>query len=278
MDCNVPSAWDGNWFLVSERRFIYKVLNICPFGQHNCIGPWKVRSLNHKTTSGMGNVVTPTNWSIACNRTFWWRFRVILSHWLLSVSDFHLKNLQITSKLLTQGYRYHKLRQTFGKLFSSYSALLSKFYEILFLEYVSEGISPPVFYGDLVYKLSRVKCGANFVTSGSKTVKRLRRRKYDQVIIERTICLVLGPSTALYRSFRKDCIRTNKAVGNVWRVLSKPPQRRQGPDPSPLWLLVGTPLVLGQRSLPDWRSIAYSGGCFYIFLINCFYHFIFMFV
>ena len=28
-----------------------------------------------------------------------------------SVSDFHSKNLQITSKLLTQGYRYHKLRK-----------------------------------------------------------------------------------------------------------------------------------------------------------------------
>ena len=32
-----------------------------------------------------------------------------------SVSDFNSKNLQITSKLLTQGYRYHKLRKTFGK-------------------------------------------------------------------------------------------------------------------------------------------------------------------
>ena len=32
-----------------------------------------------------------------------------------SVFDFHSKNLQITSKLLTQGYRYHKLRKTFGK-------------------------------------------------------------------------------------------------------------------------------------------------------------------
>ena len=34
-----------------------------------------------------------------------------------SVSDFNSKNLQLTSKLLTQGYRYHKLRKTFGKFF-----------------------------------------------------------------------------------------------------------------------------------------------------------------
>ena len=74
-----------------------------------------------------------------------------------SVLNFHSKNLQITSKLLTQGYRYHKLRKTFGKFFRSYSELLSKFGDISFQEYLSKGISHPVFYGDLVYKLRRVK-------------------------------------------------------------------------------------------------------------------------
>ena len=72
---------------------------------------------------------------------------------------------------------------------------------VKFQEYASEGISHLVFYGDLVYKLRRVKCVANFISLGSKIVKRLRRRKNDQVIIERTRGPVLGPSTALYRSF-----------------------------------------------------------------------------
>ena len=44
-----------------------------------------------------------------------------------SVSDFNSKNLQLTSKLITRDYRYHKLRKTFGKLYRSYSDLLSKF-------------------------------------------------------------------------------------------------------------------------------------------------------
>ena len=157
----------------------------------------------------------------------------------ISVLDFHSKNLQITTKLLTQGYRYHKLRKTFGKFFRSYSKLLSKFGDISFQEYLSKGISHPVFYGDLVYKLRRVKDTPNFISSGSKIVKRLRRRQYDPVIIERTIGLVLGPSTALYEPFLKHCTLTNKAVGTIWRALSKPPQRRQGPDLRPLWLLVG---------------------------------------
>ena len=161
-----------------------------------------------------------------------------------SVLDFHSKNLQITSKLLTQGYRYHKLRKTFGKFFRSYSELLSKFGYISFQEYLSKGISHPVFYGDLVYKLRRVKDTPNFFSSGSKIVKRLRRRQYDPVIIERTIGLVLGPSTALYEPFLKHCTLTNKVVGTIWRALSKPPQRRQGPDLCPLWLLVGTPSAI----------------------------------
>ena len=132
-----------------------------------------------------------------------------------SALDFHSKNLQITSKLLTKGYRYHKLRKTFGKFLRSFSELLSKFGDISFLEYVSKGISHPVFYGDLVFKLRRVKETPNVISSGSKTAKRLRRRQYDPLIIERTLGLVLGPYTALYRPFPKHCTLTNKADGTI---------------------------------------------------------------
>ena len=104
---------------------------------------------------------------------------------------------------------------TFSILLRSYSELLSKFGDISIQEYLSKGISHPVFYGDLVYKLRRVKDTPNFILSGSKIVKRLRRRHYDPVIIERTIGLVLGPSTALYEPFLKHCTLTNKAVGTI---------------------------------------------------------------
>ena len=85
----------------------------------------------------------------------------------------------------------------------------------------------------------------NFISSGTKIVKRIRRRQYDPLIIETSIGLVLGPCTALCRLFLKHCTLTNKAVGTIWRALSKPPQRRQGPDLRPLWLLVGTPSAFG---------------------------------
>ena len=173
-----------------------------------------------------------------------------------SVLDFHSTNLQITSKLLTQGYRYHRLRKTFGKFSTSYSDLLSKFGDISFQEYLSKGISHPVFYGDLVYKQRRVNDILNFISSGSKIVKHLRRRQYDPVIIERTLGLVLGSSTALYIPFLKHYTLTNTAVGTLWLSLFKPPQRRQGPDLCTLWLLFGTPSNLS--SLPDGRSTACS--------------------
>ena len=110
-----------------------------------------------------------------------------------SVFDFHTKNLQITSKLLTQGYICHKLRKAFGQFFRSYSELLSKFGATAIQEYISKGITRPVFYDDLV------KEEANFISSGSKIVKRLRRRQYDLAIIEMTIGLVFDPFTSLCR-------------------------------------------------------------------------------
>ena len=131
-----------------------------------------------------------------------------------------------------------------------------------------------MFYGDLVYKLRRVKSESNFISSGSKIVKHLRRRQYDPEIIERTIGLVLGPFTALYRSFLKRCSLTNKAVGTIWRALSKPPQRQQGPDPRPLWLLVGTPSAFGPELAYRLRvaSTAYFNVFPYIFDILVYYY------
>ena len=66
-----------------------------------------------------------------------------------------------------------------------------------------------------------------------------------------------------YRSFLKHCTLTNKAVGTIWRVLSKPPQGIQGPDPLPLWLLVGTPLVLWPELASRQAEHSHSCGCLY---------------
>ena len=64
-----------------------------------------------------------------------------------SVFDFHSKNLQITSKLLTQGLNI----TNFEKHLESSLDHTSNFGDPSFQEFVSKGISHPVFYGDLVY-------------------------------------------------------------------------------------------------------------------------------
>ena len=89
--------------------------------------------------------------------------------------------------LLAQGYRYIKLRKTFGKFFRSYSELLLRFFDIPFQEYVSKGISQPFFYGDLVYKPMRSK------------IHRISPRRLQKYLnaFEMTVGLVLDPSTDL---------------------------------------------------------------------------------
>ena len=84
-----------------------------------------------------------TQWLPISYRQFplvkWWclqMYGVYISHLVkftrccTNVLDFHCYNLQITLKLLTQGYRYHTLRKAFGKFFPWHSEILSKFNDI----------------------------------------------------------------------------------------------------------------------------------------------------
>ena len=144
----------------------------------------------------------------------------VASDWFLSYKKLsHLFHFSSLSDTLMAPFPTKGFLRKVGKFFRSYSDLLSICY----------GRNFSVFYGDLVNKLRRVRCEANFVSSGSKIVKRLLRRKYDPLIIERTKGLVLGPSTALYRSFLKHCTLTYKAVGTIWPDLSKPRPRSSPP-------------------------------------------------
>ena len=190
LDLNIKVIWNGIQTSVYDKRdnFGFPIVNF----------PWLSGDVPRLSSYGV-NIYQ----LVRCAR------------YCASVFDFHSKILQITSKLLTQGNRYQKLRKTFRTFFRSYCELLCKFCELSFQEYVFEGIYNPVFCGDLVYRLRRVKCKANFVSSGLKINKRLRRRKYEPAIIERMIGLVICPSTALYRSFLKHCTPTNKMFGTL---------------------------------------------------------------
>ena len=61
----------------------------------------------------------------------------------------------LTTKLLQQGYRYHKLRKTFSKSYRRHYELISKF-NVGLKTLLREGLSEPEFYGDLVYKFKKL--------------------------------------------------------------------------------------------------------------------------
>ena len=61
----------------------------------------------------------------------------------------------LTQKFLKQGYRYHKLRNTFAKFYRRYYNLIFKF-QVGLKSLLRQGLSEPVFYGDLVYKLKKI--------------------------------------------------------------------------------------------------------------------------
>ena len=72
-----------------------------------------------------------------------------------NVDDFNNRNLFLTAKLLKQGYRYHKIRKAFSKFYHRHSELIVK-YNIGLTALLQQGISEPIFYGDLVYKFKRI--------------------------------------------------------------------------------------------------------------------------
>ena len=101
------------------------------------------------------------------------RFARVCNH----VTDFNARNKCLTAKLLQQGYRYHKLRKTFSKFYRRHYELISK-YNVGLKTLLSEGLSEPEFYGDLVYKFKKLKGINDFSFQFRKIITRYKRIGY----------------------------------------------------------------------------------------------------
>ena len=75
------------------------------------------------------------------------RFARVCSHF----DVFNIRNKCLTTKLLKQGYRYHKLAKAFSKFYE----LISKF-NVGLKSLLHQGLSEPEFYGDLYTNLKRL--------------------------------------------------------------------------------------------------------------------------
>ena len=68
-----------------------------------------------------------------------------------------------------------------------------------------QGISEPVFYGDLVYKFIRIVGKPNFSDQFKKIVKRYIRVGYNFDVMRQSACLVLNPITVYSYGFLFNC-------------------------------------------------------------------------
>ena len=116
------------------------------------------------------------------------RFARVCNH----VTDFNARNKCLTAKLLQQGYRYHKLRKAFSKFYRRHYELISK-YNVGLKTLLSEGLSEPEFYGDLVYKFKKLKKINDFSFQFRKIITRYRRIGYNLNVMRQSACLVFNP-------------------------------------------------------------------------------------
>ena len=78
-----------------------------------------------------------------------------LQKYVLMLMTVNNRNKFLTSKLLKQGYRYHKLCKAFSQFYYRHYELIVK-YNICLKTLLQQRISESVFYGDLVYKFQRI--------------------------------------------------------------------------------------------------------------------------
>ena len=88
-----------------------------------------------------------------------------------------------------QGCRYHKLRKTFSKFYRRHYELISK-YNVGLKTLLSEGLSEPEFYGDLVYRFNTLKGINDFSFQFRKIITRYKRIGYNLNVMRQSACLV----------------------------------------------------------------------------------------
>ena len=80
---------------------------------------------------------------------------------------------------------------------------------------MQQGISEPIFYGDLVYKFKRIVGKPNFSDQLKKIVKRYIRVGYNLDIMRQSACLVLNPITVYSYDFLFNCTTVGQASDSM---------------------------------------------------------------
>ena len=107
-----------------------------------------------------------------------------------NVDGFNSRNIFLTTKILKQGNRYHKIPKAFSKFYYRHSELIVK-YNIGLKALMQQGILEPIFYRDLVYKFKQIIGKPNFSDQFKKIIKRYIKVGYNLDVMRQPACLVL---------------------------------------------------------------------------------------
>ena len=80
---------------------------------------------------------------------------------------------------------------------------------------LQQGISEPIFYGDLVYKFKRIVGKPNFSEQFKKIIKRYIKVEYNLDVMRQSACLVLNPVTVYNFGFLFNCTTVNQASDSM---------------------------------------------------------------
>ena len=131
-----------------------------------------------------------------------------------NVDDSNNRNLFLTAKLSKEVYRYHKIRKAFSKFYHRRSELTVK-YNIGLKTLLQQGISEPVFYGDLVYKFKQIVGKPNFSDQLKNDVKSYIKVGYNLDVMQLSACLVLNPIKVYSYGFLFNCTTLGQASDSM---------------------------------------------------------------
>ena len=155
-----------------------------------------------------GDVPHSTSYGVYISQLI--RFARVSSH----VADFNARNKSLTAKLLQQGYRYNKLRNTFSKFYRRYYKLVSTF-NVGLKTLLHQSLSEPEFYGDLVYKFKNNVGRADFFDQFKKIFVRYKRIGYNINTMRQSACLVFNPITVNNFASLFNCTPVGRISGSM---------------------------------------------------------------
>ena len=128
--------------------------------------------------------------------------------------DFNNRNLFLTAKLLNKVIDIIKVEKHFQKFYHRHSELIVD-NSIGLKTLLQQGISLPIFYGDLVYKFKQIVGNPNFSDQFKKIIKRYIKVGYNLDVMRQSACLVVNPIMVYSYGFPFYCTTMGQASDSM---------------------------------------------------------------